>query len=197
MAPMLYCPRAGSGGEAVSRVGKMPIAVPSGVEVRMEGTRITVKGPKGELSRDVSPDMKIELSDGVLTVKRPSDQPRHRSAHGLTRTLIQNMVTGVSEGFTKVLELHGVGYRAQLQGSSLVLAVGYSRPVELAPPPGVEFEVEGTSRVIVKGISKEDVGQTAADVRKVRPPEPYKGKGIRYVGEYVRRKAGKAGRAIH
>ncbi len=163
----------------------------------MEGTRITVKGPKGELSRDVSPDMKIELSDGVLTVKRPSDQPRHRSAHGLTRTLIQNMVTGVSEGFTKVLELHGVGYRAQLQGSSLVLAVGYSRPVELAPPPGVEFEVEGTSRVIVKGISKEDVGQTAADVRKVRPPEPYKGKGIRYVGEYVRRKAGKAGRAIH
>jgi len=163
----------------------------------MEGARITVKGPKGELSRDLNPDMKINLSDGVLTVERPSDRPRHRSAHGLTRTLIQNMITGVSEGFTKALELQGVGYRAQIQGRNLVLAVGYSRPVEVAPPPGIEFEVEGTSRVTVKGISKEDVGQAAADVRKVRPPEPYKGKGIRYVGEYVRRKAGKAGRAIH
>jgi large subunit ribosomal protein L6 len=181
----------------VSRIGKMPIAVPKGVEVRMEGVRITVKGPKGELSRDLDPNMKIELSDGVLTVSRPSDQPRHRSAHGLTRTLIQNMVTGVSEGFTKALELQGVGYRAQMQGPNLVLAVGYSKPVEMAAPPGIEFEVEGTSRVTVKGISKEDVGQAAADVRKVRPPEPYKGKGIRYVGEYVRRKAGKAGRAIH
>jgi large subunit ribosomal protein L6 len=163
----------------------------------MEGARITVKGLRGELSRDLIPDMKIELSDGVITVKRPSDHPRHRSAHGLTRTLIQNMVTGVTEGFTKALELHGVGYRAQLQGRNLVLAVGYSRPVEVAPPQDVEFEVEGTSRVTVKGISKEDVGQAAADVRKVRPPEPYKGKGIRYVGEYVRRKAGKAGKAIH
>jgi large subunit ribosomal protein L6 len=175
----------------------MPIAVPNGVEVRMDGVRITVKGPKGELSRDLNPDMKIKVSDGVLTVERPSDQPRHRSAHGLTRTLIQNMVTGVSEGFTKALELQGVGYRAQMQGRNLVLAVGYSRTVEVPPPPGIEFEVEGTSRVTVKGISKEDVGQAAADVRKVRPPEPYKGKGIRYVGEYVRRKAGKAGRAIH
>ena len=181
----------------MSRVGKVPVAVPNGVEVRMEGARITVKGPKGELSRDLITDMKIDLSDGVLTVKRPSDHPRHRSAHGLTRTLIQNMVTGVSEGFAKTLELHGVGYRAQLQESTLVLAVGYSKPVEVAPPPGIEFEVEGTSRVTVKGISKEDVGQVAADVRKVRPPEPYKGKGIRYVGEYVRRKAGKAGKAIH
>lgn len=181
----------------MSRVGKMPIAVPNGVEVRIAGTHITVKGPKGELSCDLNPDMKIKLSDGILTVKRPSDHPRHRSAHGLTRTLIQNMVTGVSEGFTKALELQGVGYRAQMQGRNLVLAVGYSKPVEVAPPAGVEFEVEGTSRVTVKGISKEDVGQAAADVRKVRPPEPYKGKGIRYVGEYVRRKAGKAGRAIH
>jgi large subunit ribosomal protein L6 len=175
----------------------MPITVPKGVEVRMEGVRIIVKGLKGELSRDLDPDMDIELSDGVLTVKRPSDRPRHRSAHGLTRTLIQNMVTGVSDGFTKDLELQGVGYRAQMQGPNLVLAVGFSKPVELTPPPGIEFEVEGTSRVTVKGISKEDVGQAAADVRKVRPPEPYKGKGIRYVGEYVRRKAGKAGRAIH
>lgn len=194
---MLYCSRVERGGEAVSRIGKMPITVPNGVEVRIKRAHITVKGPKGELSRDLDPGMKINLSDGVLTVKRPSDHPRHRSAHGLTRTLIQNMVTGVSEGFTKALELQGVGYRAQMQGSNLVLAVGYSKPVEMAPPPGIEFEVEGTSRVTVRGISKEDVGQTAADVRKVRPPEPYKGKGIRYVGEYVRRKAGKAGKAIH
>ena len=181
----------------MSRVGKMPIAIPSGVEVRIEGAKVTVKGPKGELSRDLEPDMKLNLSDGVLTVDRPSDKPRHRSAHGLTRTLIQNMVSGVTEGFAKTLELQGVGYRAQMQGPNLVLAVGYSRPVEVPPPPGIEFEVEGTSRVTVKGISKEGVGQAAADVRKVRPPEPYKGKGIRYVGEYVRRKAGKAGKAIH
>jgi large subunit ribosomal protein L6 len=181
----------------VSRIGKMPIDVPKGVEVHIEGSRVTVKGPKGELRRELVPDMKIEISDGVVTVKRPSDQPRHRSAHGLTRTLIQNMVTGVSEGFAKTLELQGVGYRAQMQGPTLVLAVGYSKPVEMTPPAGIEFEVEGTTRVTVKGISKEDVGQAAADVRSVRPPEPYKGKGIRYLGEYVRRKAGKAGRAIH
>ncbi len=180
----------------MSRVGKVPITIPSGVEVHFEGAHITVKGPKGELSRDLIPEMKLKLSDGVLTVERPSDLARHRSAHGLTRTLIANMVTGVSEGFAKTLELQGVGYRAQMQGSSLVLAVGFSHPVEVSPLPGIEFEVEGTTRVIVKGISKEDVGQAAADVRKVRPPEPYKGKGIRYLGEYVRRKAGKAGRTI-
>ena len=181
----------------MSRVGKVPITIPSGIEVKIEGSRVTVKGPKGELSRDLIPDMKLSLSDGVLTVARPGDQQRHRAAHGLTRTLIQNMVTGVSEGFAKTLELQGVGYRAQMQGTNLVLAVGYSKPVEVPPPPGIEFEVEGTSRVIVRGINKEDVGQTAADVRKVRPPEPYKGKGIRYLGEYVRRKAGKAGKAVH
>jgi len=181
----------------MSRVGKVPITIPSGIEVKIEGSRITVKGPKGELSRDLIPDMKLSLSDGVLTVARPGDQQRHRAAHGLTRTLIQNMVTGVSEGFAKTLELQGVGYRAQMQGTNLVLAVGYSRPVEVPPPPGIEFEVEGTSRVIVRGINKEDVGQVAADVRKVRPPEPYKGKGIRYLNEYVRRKAGKAGKAVH
>jgi len=174
----------------------VPITIPSGVEVQVKGARITVKGPKGELSRDLIPEMKLNLSDGVLTVERPSDHRRHRSAHGLTRTLIANMVTGVSEGFAKTLELQGVGYRAQMQGPSLVLAVGYSNTVEVSPPPGIEFEVEGTTRVTVRGISKEDVGQVAADVRKVRPPEPYKGKGIRYLGEYVRRKAGKAGRAI-
>ena len=181
----------------MSRVGKMPIAIPGGVEVRIEGARVTVKGPKGELTREVSTEMKLSLTDGVVTVERPTDRPRHRAAHGLTRTLIYNMVVGVTEGFGKALELQGVGYRAQMQGSSLVLAVGYSKPVEVAPPPGIEFEVEGTSRVIVKGISKEAVGQAAADVRKVRPPEPYKGKGIRYQGEYVRRKAGKAGKAMH
>jgi len=181
----------------MSRVGKVPITIPSGIEVKIEGSRVTVKGPKGQLSRDLNPDMKLNLSDGVLTVARPGDHPRHRAAHGLTRTLIQNMVTGVSEGFAKTLELQGVGYRAQMQGANLVLAVGYSKPVEVPPPPGIEFEVEGTSRVIVRGINKEDVGQTAADVRKVRPPEPYKGKGIRYLGEYVRRKAGKAGKAVH
>ena len=180
----------------MSRVGKAPITIPSGVEVRIKGSHVTVKGPKGELSRDLVPEMKLSLSDSVLTVARPSDSPRHRSAHGLTRTLIYNMIVGVTEGFAKTLELQGVGYRAQMQGPSLVLAVGYSRPVEVAPPPGIEFEVEGTSRIVVRGISKEDVGQAAADVRKVRPPEPYKGKGIRYVGEYVRRKAGKAGKAM-
>ncbi len=180
----------------MSRVGKVPITIPSGVEVQVKGAHVTVKGPKGELNRDLIPDMKLSLSDDVLTVDRPSDQPRHRAAHGLTRTLIANMVTGVSEGFAKTLELQGVGYRAQMQGKSLVLAVGYSHTVEVPPPPGIEFEVEGTTRVTVKGVNKEDVGQAAADVRKVRPPEPYKGKGIRYVGEYVRRKAGKAGRAI-
>ena len=181
----------------MSRVGKVPITIPSGIEVKIEGSRITIKGPKGELSRDLIPDMKLSLSDGVLTVARPGDQQRHRAAHGLTRTLVQNMVTGVSEGFAKTLELQGVGYRAQMQGTNLVLAVGYSKPVEVPPPPGIEFEVEGTSRVIVRGINKENVGQTAADVRKVRPPEPYKGKAIRYLGEYVRRKAGKAGKAVH
>ena len=180
----------------MSRVGKVPIAIPSGVEVQIKGAHITVKGPKGELSRDLIPDMKLILSDGVLTVERPSDQSRHRAAHGLTRTLIANMIAGVSEGFAKTLELQGVGYRAQMQGQSLVLAVGYSHTVEVPPPPGIEFEVEGTTRVTVRGINKEDVGQAAADVRKVSPPEPYKGKGIRYLGEYVRRKAGKAGRAI-
>ncbi|MEE8347290.1 MAG: 50S ribosomal protein L6 [Dehalococcoidia bacterium] len=181
----------------MSRVGKVPIALPSGVGVRTEGARVTVKGPKGELSRELDPEMKLNVSDSVVTVERPSDRPRHRSLHGLTRTLVFNMVVGVSEGFVKNLELQGVGYRATMQGSSLMLAVGYSKPVEVVPPPGIEFEVEGTSRVIVKGISKEAVGQAAADVRKVRPPEPYKGKGIRYQGEYVRRKAGKAGKAIH
>jgi len=181
----------------MSRVGKMPIAVPQGVEVRIDGTRVTVKGPKGELSRDLNPEMRIEQKDGQVIVSRPTDQPRHRAMHGLTRSLVANMVAGVTEGFSKTLELQGVGYRAQMQGRDLVLAIGYSHPVNVPPPPGIEFEVDGTSRIIVRGINREHVGQAAADVRKIRPPEPYKGKGIRYQGEYVRRKAGKAGKATH
>jgi large subunit ribosomal protein L6 len=173
----------------------MPITVPSGVNVMIQGARVTVKGPKGELQRDLDPEMKIEQSDGVISVSRPSDQPRHRAMHGLTRSLVDNMVRGVSEGFTKTLEMQGVGYRAQMQGRDLVLAVGFSHPVQVPPPAGIEFEVEGTSRIHIRGFNREQVGQVAADVRKIRPPEPYKGKGIRYLGEYVRRKAGKAGKA--
>ena len=173
----------------------MPIVLPKGVEVRLDGTRVTVKGPKGELSRDIDPQMTVEQADGQLVVSRPSDQQRHRAMHGLTRSLVDNMVKGVSEGFSKTLEMQGVGYRAQMQGQDLVLAIGFSHPVQVPPPPTIEFEVEGTTRIIVKGINREQVGQVAADVRKMRPPEPYKGKGIRYLGEYVRRKAGKAGKA--
>jgi len=174
----------------------MPIPIPRDVQVLIEGTAVTVKGPKGELRRDIDPDMQLEIRDGLLLVSRPSDRPRHRSLHGLTRSLLASMVTGVSHGFSKTLEMQGVGYRAQIQGRDLVLAVGYSHPVQIPPPPGIEFAVEGTSRVLVKGINKELVGQVAANVRKVRPPEPYKGKGIRYTGEYVRRKTGKTGKAI-
>ncbi len=179
----------------MSRIGKMPITLPKGVEVRIDGTTVTVKGPKGELARDILPEIAIKQEDGQLLVSRPTDQQRHRAMHGLTRTLVDNMVRGVSEGFSKTLEMQGVGYRAQMQGNDLQLSVGFSHPVTVPPPAGIEFEVEGTSRIVVKGINKEQVGQIAADVRKIRPPEPYKGKGIRYLGEYVRRKAGKAGKA--
>ena len=179
----------------MSRIGKMPIPLPKGVEVRIDGNTVTVKGPKGELARDILPEITIQQEDGQLLVGRPSDQQRHRAMHGLTRTLVDNMVHGVSEGFSKTLEMQGVGYRAQMQGNDLQLAIGFSHPVNVPPPPGIEFEVEGTTRIVVKGINKEQVGQVAADVRKIRPPEPYKGKGIRYLGEYVRRKAGKAGKA--
>jgi large subunit ribosomal protein L6 len=181
----------------MSRVGKNPITLPKGVEVRIEGPKITVKGPKGELFREIDRDMSVAQQDGIVTVSRPSEQTRHRAMHGLTRSLIQNMVTGVSEGFSKTLEMQGVGYRAQMQGQNLQLSVGYSHPVEVQPQPGIQFEVEGTSKITIKGANKELVGQVAADVRKIRPPEPYKGKGIRYAGEYVRRKAGKAGKAAH
>jgi large subunit ribosomal protein L6 len=166
------------------------------VKVKIEGDRVTVSGPKGELSRQFHRDIDIRLDDGQLLVSRPSDRPEHRSLHGLTRSLLANMVTGVTEGFSKMLELHGVGYRVQLQGQKLVLQVGYSQPVEITPPPEISVTVVGTSRVMVEGISRELVGQVAADIRAVRPPDPYKGKGIRYQGERVRHKAGKAGKVI-
>ena len=153
--------------------------------------RVTVNGPKGELSQSVSPAMRIERSDGTLTVERPTDRGEHRSLHGLTRSLIANMVEGVTRGFEKRLELKGVGYRARLQGKALELAVGYSHPVSIPPPDGIEFEVPQPTEVVVRGIDKQLVGETAARIRKQRPPEPYKGKGIRYRGEYVRRKVGK------
>lgn len=178
----------------MSRIGRQPIEVPSGVDVVVDGRRITVTGPKGSLSRDLHPDMSVEREDGSLVVHRPSDAKTHRQLHGLTRTLVANMVTGVSSGYRRTLEISGVGYRAALVGTKLTLALGYSHPVEIVPPTGISFEVETPVRVHVVGIDKELVGQVAAKVRASRKPEPYKGKGIRYSDEYVRRKAGKAGK---
>jgi len=164
------------------------------VEIKHEGNRLTVKGPLGTLERELHAEMALERSDGELRVVRPTDEPRHRALHGLTRTLVNNMVTGVTTGFTKNLEISGVGYRAALQGSKLVLALGYSHPVEVDPPPGIEFRVESPTRVGVFGPDKELVGQIASYIRSQRKPEPYKGKGIRYAGEQILRKAGKAGK---
>jgi len=175
----------------MSRIGNRPIEIPEGVEVEVAGGLVTVKGPKGELRQSVSPAMRIERSDGTLTVERPSERGEHRALHGLTRTLIANMVEGVTDGFEKRLEIQGVGYRARLQGKQLELALGYSHPVSITPPEGIEFEVPQPTEVIVRGIDKQLVGEIAARVRKQRPPEPYKGKGVRYAGEYVRRKVGK------
>jgi large subunit ribosomal protein L6 len=173
----------------------MPIDVPEGVEVTIQGTHVQVKGPKGELDREFRPEMAIKLEDKILTVERPSDEPQMRAFHGLTRALLNNMVIGVSEGFEKVLQIEGVGYRPELQGKMLVLHLGFSHPVNVDAPPGIQFEVDTRARMIkVQGMDKELVGRVAADIRKIRPPEPYKGKGIRYFGEYVRRKAGKAGK---
>ncbi len=178
----------------MSRVGNRPITVPSGVEIAIDGDRVAVKGPKGELARSIPRDMAIELQGGILTVSRPTDNRIHRSLHGLTRSLLANMVEGVSQGFRKDLELHGVGYRVQKSGESISLQVGYSRPVEVAPPEGIAVESDAPNRISVSGIEKELVGQFAARVRAMRPPNPYSGKGIRYAGEQVRRKAGKAGK---
>jgi len=178
----------------MSRIGRMPIPLPDGVEVTQDGSHLRVKGPLGTLERTIHPEMKLEREDGTLRVVRPTDEPRHRALHGLTRTLVNNMVTGVATGFTKNLEINGVGYRAQLQGTKLVLALGYSHPVEVDPPAGIEFRVETPTRLAVFGADKELVGQVAAYIRSQRKPEPYKGKGIKYAGEQILRKAGKAGK---
>ena len=175
----------------MSRIGKQPIPVPAGVNVQVEPGLVRVNGPKGELSERVSTAMSIEQNDGELTVARPTDRGEHRALHGLTRTLIANMVTGVTDGYEKRLEIQGVGYRAPLRGTDLELQVGYSHAVVLPAPQGVEFEVPAPTQVVVRGASKQVVGETAARIRKVRPPEPYKGKGIRYLGEQVHRKVGK------
>ena len=179
----------------MSRIGKMPVIVPSGVEIKIaEGNLMTVKGPKGTLERKLSSDMNIALEDGQLVIKRPNDLKKFKSLHGLTRTLINNMVVGVTVGYTKTLEINGVGYRAAKSGNKLTLTLGYSHPVEMTDPEGVTSEVEGNNKIIVSGIDKEKVGQYAANIREKRPPEPYKGKGIKYDTEYIRRKAGKAGK---
>jgi large subunit ribosomal protein L6 len=179
----------------MSRIGKQPILLPDKVEVDIRGSQVTVKGPKGQLSRAFDPDIKIQLEEGTLHVQRPSDQRHHRAMHGLTRALLANMVTGVSEGFSKVLEIEGTGYRAEMQGEKLILFLGYSHPIEFPPPEGIRFEVpRGGRSITVNGTDKELVGEIAARIRRQRPPEPYKGKGVRYRGERVRRKAGKAGR---
>ena len=179
----------------MSRIGRMPIAVPSGVTVNIKKNRVTVTGPKGELIRQVSPEMRITQQDDTITVSRPSDSKEHRSLHGLTRSLVANMVTGVSSGFDKYLEIVGVGYRAEKTEDKLALRVGHSHPVAVTPLPGISFAVEG-SRVKVSGIDKEVVGEMAARIRKIRPPDAYKGKGIRYAGEKVRLKPGKAGKVV-
>jgi len=175
----------------MSRIGRKPIAVPEAVTVEVAPGRVAVKGPKGELAQVLSTDMKVEQSDGALTVARPTDRGEHRALHGLTRSLIANMVEGVTDGFEKRLEIQGVGYRAQLKGKNLELALGYSHPVSIEAPEGIDFEVPQPTEIIVRGIDKQLVGQVAADIRKRRPPEPYKGKGIRYRGEHVARKVGK------
>ena len=179
----------------MSRVGRMPVAVPGGVQINIDGSLVKVKGPKGELQRMFSPLIGIALENGQVTITRNSDAAAERALHGTTRAVLANMIHGVSSGFTTILEVEGVGYRAELSGKNLMLFVGYSHPVEFPPPAGIIFEVEQKTRQIkVTGFDKEAVGQTAADIRKVRPPEPYHGKGIRYAGERVRRKAGKAGK---
>lgn len=179
----------------MSRIGRKPIIVPNGVDIVIDGNNVKVKGPKGELAREIHPDMKIVKEDGILHIERPSEEKKHKSLHGLTRTLVANMVEGVTNGFAKGLEINGVGYRATKQGTKLTLAMGYSHPVEIEPLPGLEIEVPAPNKIIVKGADKQAVGQMAAIIRAVREPEPYKGKGIKYENERIQRKAGKAGKA--
>jgi large subunit ribosomal protein L6 len=175
----------------MSRVGKKPLEIPAGVTFTNENNTVTVKGPKGELTRTFHSDIEIKVEENVISVSRPSDQKEHRALHGTTRSVLGNMVEGVTKGFERGLELIGVGYRAQKQGNKVILSVGYSHPVEIVPEAGIEIDVPTQTKLIVKGIDKERVGAVAANIRDVRPPEPYKGKGIRYEGEYVRRKEGK------
>jgi large subunit ribosomal protein L6 len=177
----------------MSRIGKKPVTLPKGVAMEVQGQVVAVKGPRGELRREVHPEMEIALADGVFTVTRPSEDKRHKALHGLTRTLIQNMVDGVSKGFAKTLEIQGVGYKAEAKPYGVNLIVGYSHPVKYEAPKGIKISVENNTTVKIEGADKETVGQVAAELRAVRPPEPYKGKGIRYLGEQVRRKAGKTG----
>ena len=178
----------------MSRIGRAPITIPAGVTVKVEdGNKVTVKGPKGELVREIHQDMKINIEENTLTVERPSDNKDHRSLHGLSRTLINNMVVGVSEGYAKTLEINGVGYRAAVKGKNLELALGFSHPVVVEPPAGIKFECPAATKIVVSGIDKEVVGAISAKIRDYRRPEPYKGKGIKYEGEFVRRKVGKAG----
>ena len=179
----------------MSRVGKVPITIPSGVEVKLAGHHIKVKGPKGTLERDLHPDIKVTVDKETITVERSSDLPSHRALHGTMRVLINNMVVGVTKGYTRELEIHGIGYKAEMKGDKLNLSLSMSHPVIFDPPKGITIEVPDQERIRVLGIDKETVGQVAADIRAFDPPEPYKGKGIRYVGEYVKRKAGKAGAA--
>jgi large subunit ribosomal protein L6 len=180
----------------MSRIGKLPISVPAGVEIDIgNDNAVTVKGPKGSLSQRLSQNMLLQRENGVVTVQRPNNERMNRSLHGLTRTLLNNMVLGVTDGYKRDLEIQGVGYRAALDGKDLVLSVGFSHPVRMTPPEGVSYTLDGNTRVSVVGIDKQAVGEEAARIRRVRPPEPYKGKGIRYAGERVRRKAGKAGKA--
>jgi large subunit ribosomal protein L6 len=181
----------------MSRIGKQPIEIPSGVEVALEGTRVTVKGPRGSLEQSFHREIRIVKDDGSIRVERPDDEGFHRALHGLTRSLIANMVEGVTRGFEKRLEIVGVGYRAALRGQDLELSVGYSHPVAFPKPEGIDFEVPAPTRIVVRGNNKQQVGEIAANIRKIRKPEPYKGKGIRYEGEFVRKKAGKAAKGAH
>ena len=178
----------------MSRIGRLPVAIPSGVDIKIDGQTVNVKGPKGQLSRTFHENMKIEREDGKIGVKRADDSQQNRALHGLTRTLIANMVTGVTTGFAKDLEISGTGYRAVLQGKKLTLALGFSHPIEIDPPAGVTFTVETPQKLKVSGIDKEAVGEVAAKIRNLREPDPYKAKGVKYAGEYIRRKAGKAGK---
>jgi large subunit ribosomal protein L6 len=177
----------------MSRIGKRPVAVPNGVTVSLQGNTVAVKGPKGELRRTFHPDMQLAMADGHVTVSRPSDEPKHKALHGLSRTLVQNMVEGVTKGFVKTLEIQGVGYKAEPKPYGVNLVVGYSHPVKYEAPKGIKITVENNTVVRIEGADKEIVGQVAAELRSVRPPEPYKGKGVRYQGEQIRRKAGKTG----